>query len=281
MDQASKRSSWWAAAACALLLGACGGGGGGGGTRTTTAPATGAAPPPADGSWFTMVPSPVMLAGYVGIPAPFTVTGRSTSTFAQPANILVVDPNNILAPNVAVTASPNQTYDIALKTASNIPVGTYSTNAEVRICEDDPHTCARPFPGSPWHLPITLGVSARVDEAVVRGVAIRAGQTDLTAYEGEEIPVYLKLVAAPDATPGYILISATRENPAFSPDVPVAPGGSYDATVVLKGIPKAGVYTTNLNFLARNKDGSNPVYAAKPDGTIMVIPLLINVRAKQ
>jgi hypothetical protein len=163
----------------AAVLSACGGGGGDAGsttptgtasptpgttTGTTPAPGTGAgtgttAPPVTPGgTWLTLTPSPVSLTVNKGESVAFDITARSSRTIAQNVNVGIIDSAGVITTDVRLNARSQLEYVATLHTAPKQTPGAYTTNLEVRLCEDAPLTCKMPLPGSPWYVPLTVTV---------------------------------------------------------------------------------------------------------------------------
>lgn len=138
-----------ASIATVMLAAACGGGGGGG---------------DGDGGsgWLTFTPSTISATVAQGEPAYVSLTGtaRSVPTGVHQLNIgVVVDGAAFLV------ASPpeydgDMSYTLVLQTISSLPLGPHDGYIEVRVCEDDPNTCARPYRDSPWRVPYHVLVVA-------------------------------------------------------------------------------------------------------------------------
>ena len=181
--------------AMATLLGAalvtgCGGGGGGGGSGT--APATGGVvSAPASGSWLTLTPNPVAVKSYEGESVRFQVKAKSSRTFDKPFNVAVIDSKGVVATNITVTKISALEYAVELRTNAAV-AGTYATDLQVRLCEDDPLVCRTPLAGSPWQVPVTVTV-ATATQAQER-LKFSPAAFDLVTYQGE--PAAFSLVAS-------------------------------------------------------------------------------------
>lgn len=149
----------------AVLVSACGGGGGGGGangnggTPGTTVPAPVPAPPAnPTGDWLTLTPSTVSLSTYEGESATFSISAKSSRIVEKRFNVGIVDGRGIVSTQLDVTPVTQLEYSATLRTSASLAVGAYTTNLEVRLCEDDPLVCRSPLPGSPWLVPVSLTV---------------------------------------------------------------------------------------------------------------------------
>jgi hypothetical protein len=78
-------------------------------------------------------------------------------------------------------------YAATLKTSKALPAGTHTTNLEVRVCEDEPQVCAKPFPGSPWRVPVSVTVkpqSTLSQQGVIPGVPAWSTYQGNAAHNG-------------------------------------------------------------------------------------------------
>lgn len=144
----------------ALSLAACGGDGSGGGGSSGGSPATPIVTNP-EGTWLTFDPAAPSVTQYEGEGVAVTVTATSSRTFTAPMNLAIIDPTGVITTQVSISAASQMAYAASLRTAAGLSVGTHTTTLEVRVCEDAPLTCAKPFPGSPWRVPLTVQVSRR------------------------------------------------------------------------------------------------------------------------
>jgi hypothetical protein len=138
------------AAAGALLVAtlvACGGGGGGGG-----------ATPPADNSWLTLQANPGTVETWAGESASFTVTASSSRTINETVYAAVIDRQGAIQPRASIVAETPQRYVATIATATTLREGSHDVPLEVRLCRDDPVTCANPYPGSPWQVTVRIVV---------------------------------------------------------------------------------------------------------------------------
>ncbi|MFC5481235.1 PQQ-binding-like beta-propeller repeat protein [Massilia suwonensis] len=202
----------------AVFVAGCGGGGGGsagpgspsGGTSgTTTTPVV------ADGSWLTLTPGTVSLKTYQGETVHFTVRATSSKTFDKPFNVAVIDDKGLVSPQISISKQSDLDYIVGLQTAM-LAAGTHTTRLQVRLCEDDPKVCAKPLPGSPWSVPLTVDVAAAA-QAQER-MTFTPAAPDLVAYEGEPMSMQLGITV----------------NSTF--DVPVSVGVSGGTGVLAPGI---------------------------------------------
>lgn len=173
----------------AALLGACGGGGGGdggsagnnnGGTPGASAPAP---TPPSNsaGNWLTLAPSAISLSTYEGESATFSISAKSSRVVEKRFNVGIVDGRGIVSTQLEVTPVSQLEYTAQLRTSTSLAVGAYTTNLEVRLCEDDPLVCKSPLPGSPWLVPVNLTVRASTNLTALSAIP---GVASWTTYQG-------------------------------------------------------------------------------------------------
>lgn len=191
------KGSMIAAMLGASLVAGCGGGGGGAGASTAAVGNPGGgtvpAPPPTqpvvpDGSWLTLTPNTVALKNYHGESARFTIKATSTRSFDKPFNVAVIDKQGLITPQVSISKQTDLEYVFGLQTNELAP-GSYANRLEVRLCEDDPAVCAKPLPGSPWYVPLTVEVAsaAQAQERLTMSPAAVA----MVAYENEAAAMQL------------------------------------------------------------------------------------------
>ena len=185
------RRSFFLALCSAAVLTACGGGGGG----STATPVANTSPPPVapvtpvdpappatpGGSWLTFTPSPVSVTTYEGDTTQFRITATSIQTFTKRFNVGVVDSKGLISTDVEVDMSSALTAVTALRTSTALKQGTYSTNIEVRLCEDEPQTCKLPLPGSPWYVPLTVTVKPGTN---LTALSAMPGVPSWSTYQG-------------------------------------------------------------------------------------------------
>jgi hypothetical protein len=177
------------------VLSGCGGGSGGGttdsgsgspaasassgtpGSGTSTTPITGTA----DGSWLSFDAAAPSATQYYGESVKVDVVATSSRTFATPLKIGIVDPSGSITDQTEVWWVAPNTYVATLRTAESLAVGTHPTTLEVRACEDEPRTCAKPFPGSPWRLPLTVNVKPAANLTALQAIN---GLTSWSTYQG-------------------------------------------------------------------------------------------------
>jgi hypothetical protein len=123
-------------------LAACGGGGGGG------------------GSWLSFSPSHLQGVTYQGEPSlNLSITATSSKSISDPVQLGIVLDQSVFTS--VVVSPPTGLSELAELTVRNdLPVGVVSGTVEVRICYDDPQTCAQPYAGSPWKVPYQIEVKS-------------------------------------------------------------------------------------------------------------------------
>lgn len=172
----------WSALLLAGVLTACGGGGSGGSAGP------GATSPPvnsADGGWLTFNPAAPIVSQYEGESATFSVKGTASRMFAQNFNVGVFDATGVITTQVSIQAESQTAYALTMHTAATLAPGAHNASLEVRVCEDSPLTCAKPFPGSPWHVPLTVNVKSKAQAAA--RLTLPVPEISLTTYPGEEL----------------------------------------------------------------------------------------------
>lgn len=142
----------------AALLASCGGGGG------DSAP-PGAAPAPAPvpaPTPYTMSFTPAVLnltaparTGYI-----LSVDATIDRPINEPVNVAIIDRSGVLQPSISLVALSPTRYAATLYTVPTLTEGNRAGTFEVRICRDEPLTCASPIAGSPWQLPFNFTITA-------------------------------------------------------------------------------------------------------------------------
>jgi outer membrane protein assembly factor BamB len=155
----------------AACLTACGGGGGGGGGDGA-----------ADNRWLAITPGTSVVEAYEGESVAFIVTAQSSRTIAEPLHVAIVDARGVIRPDVSIQAVDALTYRATLQTAAALSVGVHEGAFELRLCRDNPLTCANPYPGSPWRVPYRVTVHPGTN---LVPLAALAGAGDWTTYQGD------------------------------------------------------------------------------------------------
>lgn len=262
------------ACALAVTLAACGGGGSGGSGGS----GSGANNP--DGAWLTFDPAAPTVSLYEGESMPVPVTATSSRTFAQSFNIGIIDPKGVVTTDVSLYAASQMSYVATLHTAPNLSAGTHTTSLEVRVCEDAPLTCAKPFPGSPWHVPLTVQVKAKAD-ATAR-LTLSVPSVNVTTYPGEAATFTFeaqlnKELATRVASIGVFDPASLTVTP--PEQVTIAPDGHYVFTLstATSNALAVGTYTSNLQL--RMCDDDIRTCQRPVAGSPWTLPLTVNVKS--
>lgn len=157
----------------AFGLAACGGGSGGGSTSTQgNNPA---------GNWLSFTPSTLSVTQDEGDSVSVSLIARSSRTFAAPVNVAITDATGVISNRVEITAQSDLEYRATLHTSGTLKAGQHATTLEVRLCEDLPTTCAKPLPGSPWRVPLTVTVQSGTNLSALKPVE---GLGPWSTYQG-------------------------------------------------------------------------------------------------
>lgn len=149
--------------ASALMLSACGGGGGSAGTPVGGGGSSnsGGGGSTADQSWLSFTPNPVTVNAVQGQSTPFTISAHASKTITQVINIGIFEETGLITTQVTVSSGATQyDYNATLRASPLLTVGAHTGTLVVKLCEDDPLTCAKPISGSPWRIPLTVNVKA-------------------------------------------------------------------------------------------------------------------------
>lgn len=122
------------------LLSACGGGGG--------------------SNWLSL-PESVTVSLYEGESTQVNVTGVAASEPSIPVNVGVYVDGNLFDPSSVSIDQSSGVLSMTLhaRTLSSLSVDTHTGRFEVRVCEDDPGVCSRPYDKSPWYISVTIRVA--------------------------------------------------------------------------------------------------------------------------
>ncbi len=236
-----------AATSLVALLTACGGGGGGG-PEGPAAPAVPNVPAPnPEGTWLSFDPPAPTARQFEGESMPITVNATSTRTFSAPFNVAIIDPGGVILPKVVLVPISELRYQAQLSTSPSLPAGDHKTTLEIRVCEDAPLTCNRPFPGSPWRLPLTVHVVSKAE--AISGLTLSVPSVALESYPGESVKFKLEAqvsgeLASRDANIG-IFDPAGMTEVRGSQSAPTQ-GGKYTFDVSTRDTLGTGTHTTNL-----------------------------------
>lgn len=141
-------------------LAACGGGGSStAGSNTNSSSSNPVPVNSAEGAWLTFSPAAVDVTQYQGDTRPeITITGTSTKVIEGVFNVAIIDTKGVLQPGFWLGRPSLMQYSVGLYTAASLPIGTHTTNLEVRMCRDDPKVCNTPISGSPWYVPFKVTI---------------------------------------------------------------------------------------------------------------------------
>lgn len=204
----------------------------------------------------------------------------SSRTFSAPINVAIVDPIGVISSQMTISAMSPTTYVASLHTATSLSAGTHTTTLEVRLCEDAPVTCAKPFPGSPWRLPLTGQVKPKA-EAAAR-LTLSVPSVEVTTYPGEAASFSFEAQLNKELASRVVSIGVV--DPAKLTIVPtskltVATDGHYVfnlSTATTNALP-VGTYTSKLELRMCQDDVHTcqlPV-----GGSPWIVPLTVNVKS--
>jgi DNA-binding beta-propeller fold protein YncE len=163
--------------ACLMLpaaLTACGGGGGNGSNGGDSS----------DGSYLRLLPSS-NVSTYEGESTRFTITGTSSRNFNVQPQIAIIETTGAITTELGIAQNAVTSYEMTMTTSPNLPVGEQSIKLTVRVCEDNPQVCHKPFPGSPWQVTQKVLVKPRAEGA--KRLGLNPEKIDLNAYPGESV----------------------------------------------------------------------------------------------
>lgn len=164
---------------CTSLLAACGGGGSG----SASSPNSGGNP---EGDWLTFEPAKLDITFYEGRSLPVYVNVSASKKFAKPFNIGITDSVGIITTDVSIESRSTISYGVTLNTNPALKSGVYTSNIQIRLCEDDPRVCKVPLPGSPWVFPIKATVKSNAEVTV--NLTPDPAPLEITTYPGEAVP---------------------------------------------------------------------------------------------
>ena len=254
---------------CVASLSSCGGGSG-------AASGSASVPPPTPaGEWLTLTPSAVDLITYEGEEAAFSVTGKSSKTFAKPVNMAIVDAAGVISTAVSVTAVSALEYRAGMHTATTLSAGVHTSNLEVRLCEDDPVICKVPVAGSPWFVPLKVTVRTKAEGAARLTVS---PALDLAMYAGESISFTVSAKAVAPFYGKQIFVGVFDPSAIVTSESPVTTYAlqDYSATLRTSATLAAGAYTTNLEV--RLCLDSPSVCKLPMAGSPWIVPLKLTVK---
>jgi hypothetical protein len=145
---------WRAAGAALLALLAAGCGGGGGGASDPPPPP----PPPPAPYQLSLLPGTALGSGVQGTTITLGVTATVNRPVTGAVNFGVLVNDEVIAPQLTVSAQSPTVYTITFQTQTNVPAGTYNGTLQLRACADSPATCLSPVSGLQASLPYQVTV---------------------------------------------------------------------------------------------------------------------------
>lgn len=266
---------------CAILLSACGGGGGSSAPGNVSSNGTSntiSNNNPA-GDWLTFNPAQVDITVYEGESLPVNIVGTATKTFAKTFNIAIVDNVGVITPYTSVSAITQMQYRVTLNSNPALKPGVYSSNIQVRLCEDDPKVCNTPFPGSPWTLPYKITVKSKT-EATQR-VSVTPANIDLTANEGDSLPVRISAKPGQDLPASFNIAIIDKDKLTYSSSsmgFQYKPNQEYSADFLVKPNLLPGTYNGQFEVRLCVDD---PNYCSQPlAGSPWIVPYKFTLKSK-
>ena len=253
----------------ALTLVACGGGSGGGGG--------GGGGGNNEGAYLTLKAAPNVTT-FEGESVSFVVSGESSKSFAKLPRIAIIETTGAITQDVAIWPSSSLAYDVSLNTSTTLPAGEQTIKLTVRMCEDDPLVCSKPFPGSPWVLNQKVTVKSKTEGA--KRLTVTPATFELSIDEGDSADLEISAVGTGFSSGFYRGVDAPRN--IFSPDVNIlnvnsATGPAF--TIKLKTLASLppGTYTTAVQVRLCADD--DIVVCARPlSGSPWLVPVKLTVK---
>lgn len=111
-----------------------------------------------------LAPAAFDLAAYEGESLSFTLDATAPAVFGRPVWVGVFDSAGMLA-NKGAVMPLNQIgkTSIPLSTSPTLAVGEHAGTLQVRLCYDIPVDCRSPVGGSPWSVPLKVGVKSNTN----------------------------------------------------------------------------------------------------------------------
>ncbi|WP_326543196.1 hypothetical protein [Pseudorhodoferax sp.] len=127
-------------------------------------------------------PAALEVIAYEGAPRTLEVAVKSSRSIDSVVNVGIVADRAGLLEGVQVERTAEAlSYKAKLTLSTTMGVGEYRGALEIRLCYDEPLTCARPVEGAPWLLPYTIVVRKGTDLSPLRPLA---GAKDWGMYQG-------------------------------------------------------------------------------------------------
>lgn len=133
-----------------------------------------------DNSWLQFTPSQLEATTYEGESVSVDVVATSSKTISETLYVGIVDTSGVITPDVSIEQDGLTTY-ATVHVSPTLAQGTYTGDLTVRLCRDDPVTCAKPYPGSPWKLPYRFTVLPGTNLTSLRPLA---GVGAWSTYQG-------------------------------------------------------------------------------------------------
>lgn len=256
----------------ALALAACGGGGGSAGT-TGGGSSSGGTVTSSAGSWLSFNPGSVDVSAYEGESVSFSIKATSTRTFDKPFNVGIVDTSGTITTDVQVSAESAMTYVAYLKSSPALPAGVRQASLEVRLCEDNPLTCSKPLPGSPWHVPLKVTVKSSAEAA--QRLALSATSLQAETYADEKVTLNFSGQFKGDLV-GKSFQVGIFDKAKLSTIATTTGSQSFSAAVTTAANLQPGDYSSNLEVRLCFDD---PSICSKPvAGSPWLMPLKVSVK---
>lgn len=226
-----------------LALAGCGGGSDGSGSDFV--------PSNPEGAWLSFDPVTPSVSQYEGESVPVYVTATSSRTFTAPFNVAILDATGVITTQVDLASLSQLSYRATLHTSASLGVGSHNTMLEVRVCEDAPLTCAKPFPGSPWRLPLTVQVKSKAEAAARLTLSVPSISVETYPGEAASFSIEAQLNSELNASGASIGLF----DPANLTVVPASqwamtPSGRYvfNLSTAANNALAVGTYTSNLQL---------------------------------
>jgi outer membrane protein assembly factor BamB len=187
----------------------------------------------------------VSLQNYVGDKTYFEIKAKSSRVFEKPIHAWVVDKEGLLDASTGIGQVSDLEYVLSLQTRK-LPAGTYTTTLEVRLCEDDGIVCAKPLPGSPWHVPLTLKVAPAADAQ--QRLTIKPETIELDASPGTSTTFAFEANLNPPVDSVASVFFGVFDNTGLLAQTRVVQPthGHYDVEITTSPTLGVGVHTTTL-----------------------------------
>ncbi|MBI3712705.1 MAG: PQQ-binding-like beta-propeller repeat protein [Burkholderiales bacterium] len=260
---------------CVVFLAACGGGSSNSGDSASN---SGVTNNPA-GNWLTFDPSQIETSAYEGESVAVNVIGTATKTFTKTANIAIVDTVGVLTTNTSIAAISQMQYRVTLNSNPSLKPGVYSSNIQVRVCEDDPRVCNTPFPGSPWTLPYKITIKSNASAS--QRLTVSPASVDLVGTEGDSLPIKITAKASADLPSTYNIAIIDRGTATYSSSnfgFQNKPNQEFSVDFMVKNTLLPGSYSGQFEVRVCADD---PNYCNKPlAGSPWQVPYKITLKSK-